>query len=103
VLEKGTPGGIYHIGGGVEMTNAELTRQLVELCGADWSQVEQVPDRKGHDRRYSLDDSKIREELGYLPAVDFASGLAETVQWYKDNRAWWEPRREDHLQFPRGW
>ncbi|WP_390623878.1 dTDP-glucose 4,6-dehydratase [Fodinicola feengrottensis] len=103
VLESGTPGDVYHIGGGVEMTNADLTRRLVELCGADGNQVEHVPDRMGHDLRYSLDDSKIRTELGYRPEVDFGAGLAETVQWYRDNPAWWEPRREDHFRFPRGW
>jgi dTDP-glucose 4,6-dehydratase len=62
--------------------------------GADWSMVEQVPDRKGHDRRYSVDISKIRSELGYEPRVPFEQGLADTVQWYRDNRAWWEPLKE---------
>ncbi|MBX6723733.1 MAG: dTDP-glucose 4,6-dehydratase [Dactylosporangium sp.] len=91
VLDKGRAGEVYHIGGGTELTNLELTERLLAACGADWDSVERVPDRKGHDRRYSLDISKITEELGYAPAVDFETGLAETVAWYRENRAWWEP------------
>jgi len=59
--------------------------------GADWSSVEPVQDRKGHDRRYSVDWSKINAELGYSPQHTFDVGLAETVAWYRDNRSWWEP------------
>jgi dTDP-glucose 4,6-dehydratase len=92
VLTSGTPGEVYNIGGGVELTNIELTRRLLAACGASWDSVEHVEDRKGHDRRYSLDDSKLRA-LGYAPSVDFESGLAETIRWYRDNRAWWEPLR----------
>ena len=88
VLEKGSPGEIYNIGGGTELTNLELTGRLLAACGADWSMVEQVPDRPGHDRRYSVDIGKI-EALGYAPAVDLADGLAETVRWYRENRSWW--------------
>jgi len=91
VAEKGRPGEIYNIGGGAEMTNRELTRRLLDTMGADWSMVEAVPDRKGHDRRYSVDISKISRELGYAPRVSFDQGLADTVRWYRDNRSWWEP------------
>ncbi|MGW0800807.1 dTDP-glucose 4,6-dehydratase [Streptomyces sp. NPDC002692] len=92
VRTKGRPGEVYNIGGGTELTNRELTRLLVEACGANWdTAVEYVPDRKGHDRRYSLDYTKIREELGYAPSKEFSAALTETVQWYRDNRAWWEP------------
>jgi dTDP-glucose 4,6-dehydratase len=90
-LEKGRSGEVYHIGGGLELTNRELTEQLLHACGRDWSSVEPVEDRKGHDRRYSLDIEKIRNELGYTPSVTFDRGIAETVAWYRDNRAWWEP------------
>ncbi len=94
VLEKGAPGEIYNIGGGEELANVELTRRLVEACGADWdAAVEYVQDRKGHDRRYCVDDSKLRA-LGYEPRVSFRDGLAQTVQWYRDNRSWWEPLKE---------
>lgn len=67
---------------------------MLEACGAGWEMVKHVPDRKGHDRRYALDASKARQELGYAPRVDFTEGLASTVAWYRDNRAWWEPLRE---------
>jgi dTDP-glucose 4,6-dehydratase len=92
VLAKGTPGEAYNIGGGVELTNRELTGLLLDACGADWSLVEAVPDRLGHDRRYSVDITKI-QALGYAPEVDFAAGLAATVAWYSENRSWWEPSR----------
>ena len=91
VAEGGRAGEVYNIGGGTELTNRELTEQLLEATGADWSRVEPVTDRKGHDRRYSVDIAKISSELGYRPEVPFEQGLAETVQWYRDNRAWWEP------------
>ncbi len=91
VRTKGGPGEIYNIGGGTELSNKELTQQLLDACGAGWDSVEYVTDRKGHDRRYSVDCTKISDELGYRPRKDFPTGLAETVQWYRDNRAWWEP------------
>jgi dTDP-glucose 4,6-dehydratase len=91
VLERGRPGEVYNIGGGTELTNKQLTQLLLDACDADWSRVRAVPDRLGHDRRYSVDHSKISTELGYRPGVDFETGLRETVQWYRDNRDWWEP------------
>ena len=91
VAEGGRPGEIYNIGGGTELTNKELTGLLLEACGADWSRVVNVEDRKGHDLRYSVDITKIADELGYKPMVGFDEGLADTVKWYADNRGWWEP------------
>ncbi|MEO3974978.1 dTDP-glucose 4,6-dehydratase [Streptomyces sp. CAU 1734] len=91
VLRGGRPGEVYHIGGGTEVSNRRLTGLLLAAVGADWDRVTRVADRKGHDLRYSLDDSKIREQLGYVPKVPFAEGLAATVDWYRDNRRWWEP------------
>jgi dTDP-glucose 4,6-dehydratase len=93
VAHGGRAGEVYHIGGGTELTNKELTGLLLEACDAGWEMVEPVADRKGHDRRYALDISKISNELGYSPAVGFDEGLAATVAWYRDNRAWWEPLR----------
>ncbi|WP_433617140.1 dTDP-glucose 4,6-dehydratase [Dactylosporangium sp. CA-139114] len=91
-LEKGRPGEVYNIGGGRELTNRELTEVLLAATGRDWdSAVRYVEDRKGHDRRYSLSHDKISNELGYAPQVTFEQGIAETVAWYQDNRAWWEP------------
>ncbi|MFE9253554.1 dTDP-glucose 4,6-dehydratase [Streptomyces sp. NPDC006879] len=94
VLRGGRAGEVYHIGGGTEVTNKELTAMLLDACGAGWEMVEHVEDRKGHDLRYSLSIAKIQEELGYMPEVSFADGLAATVQWYRDNRSWWEPLKE---------
>ena len=94
VIQRGKPGEIYNIGGGTELSNAELTRLLLEATDRDESFVEQVADRKGHDRRYSVDIAKISSELGYSPEVSFPEGLADVVQWYRDNRWWWEPLKE---------
>lgn len=91
VMEGGKAGGIYNIGGGTELTNRELTTRLLSLCGYGEEMVEPVEDRLGHDRRYSVDCTKIREELGYAPKVPFEQGLAETVAWYQNNEAWWRP------------
>ena len=91
VAEGGRPGEVYNIGGGTEMSNRELTELLLDAVGADWSSVQQVTDRLGHDLRYSVDITKIATELGYEPRLTFADGLASTVAWYRDNRAWWEP------------
>ena len=94
VLQKGQPGEIYNIGGGTELSNTELTDLLLAATGRDKSFVTAERDRKGHDRRYSVDISKISHELGYEPQVDFTAGLADVVQWYRDNRQWWEPLKE---------
>ena len=81
---------MYHIDGDAELSNTELTRALLEHLGVGWDMVAQVADRKGHDRRYSLDDSLLRG-MGYGPRVPFSQGLEDTVRWYRDNRRWWEP------------
>ncbi len=91
VLTGGRPGETYNIGGGTELTNKELTGLLLSATGRDWTAVVPVEDRKGHDLRYSVDITKISTELGYFPQVPFEKGLAETVEWYRDNRDWWEP------------
>ncbi|MEU7563568.1 dTDP-glucose 4,6-dehydratase [Streptomyces eurythermus] len=94
VATRGRPGEVYHIGGGTELTNRELTKRLLGLCGADASSVRHVADRPGHDLRYALDIGKIAGELGYAPRTDFTTGLADTVRWYAENRAWWEPLKK---------
>jgi dTDP-glucose 4,6-dehydratase len=90
VLREGEPGQVYNIGGGNERENLEITRLIVELTDADPSLVRHVTDRPGHDRRYSLDSTKLRG-LGWEPRRAFEDGLAETVEWYRANREWWEP------------
>ena len=91
--ERGEAGRVYHIGSEVELANKELTSMLLDACGAGWESVEYVEDRKGHDRRYSLDDAALRA-LGYAPRIAFTDGLADTVRWYAANRAWWEPLKQ---------
>ncbi|TMR97234.1 dTDP-glucose 4,6-dehydratase [Nonomuraea basaltis] len=88
VLAKGAGGEVYNVGGGIELTNWQLTDRLLAACDMDWSMVENVLDRPGHDRRYSVDSSKI-QGLGFEPLVNFDEGLADVVQWYRDNQAWW--------------
>jgi len=94
-LEKGRSGEVYNIGGGTELTNLELTQRLLAAMGADDSMVERVPDRKGHDRRYSLDISKIGEQLGYAPQVTLDHGLADTIEWYRAHPEWWQPLKDN--------
>ena len=91
VRAGGRAGEVYNIGGGTELSNRELTGLLLDACGADWSSVEHVPDRLGHDLRYSVDITKISAELGYRPQVPFAQGLADVVSWYRDHEDWWRP------------
>ncbi|MEV1172875.1 dTDP-glucose 4,6-dehydratase [Nonomuraea sp. NPDC049784] len=88
VAEKGEPGEVYNIAGTAELTNKELTGRLLQACGRDWDAVEYVEDRKGHDRRYSMDDAKLRG-LGYRPEISFEQGLKDTVRWYAEHEDWW--------------
>jgi dTDP-glucose 4,6-dehydratase len=90
VLRSGVPGEVYNIGAGNELTNVELTHRLIELTGRDGSFIEPVADRLGHDRRYSVSIDKIRA-LGWELTRSFDDGLAETVEWYRTHREWWEP------------
>ena len=93
-LMNGKSGEVYNIGGGRELTNNEITSLILEAMGADESSIEYVEDRKGHDLRYSVDWTKINRELGYEPKVKFEDGLRETIQWYRDNEAWWKPLKK---------
>jgi dTDP-glucose 4,6-dehydratase len=89
VLHEGAPGEIYNVGGGDEHENIDVAKRIVELTGADRSLLRSVPDRPGHDRRYSLDTSKLHA-LGWSPEQPFEDGLAATAEWYRDRRDWWE-------------
>jgi len=92
VLRQGRLGEIYNIGAGNEVTNRFLTDSILEMAGHDESMIEYVEDRLGHDRRYSIDTTKI-EALGWKPQRDFPEALEATVAWYRDHRSWWEPLR----------
>ncbi len=104
VLLRGRPGEIYNVGGGSERTNIEITRLLLAAMGKSESSMRYVPDRPGHDRRYAIDDTKIRSELGVAPRVDFEDGLRATVRWYLDNEPWWRAVRSgEYLTFYDRW
>ena len=90
VLRKGQPGHVYNIGGGHEVPNIELTREILRLLGKDEALIRWVDDRPGHDRRYSIDCSKLRA-LGWTPRTAFDEGLARTVEWYRAHEDWWRP------------
>ncbi len=90
VLREGAPGEVYNVGGRDELENVEVVGHILRLTGADESLIRHVEDRAGHDRRYSLDTSKLRK-LGWEPQKAFEEGIAETVAWYLANRSWWEP------------
>ena len=89
VLHEGGPGEIYNVGGGDEHENIDVATRILELTGADRTLLRRVDDRPGHDRRYSLDTTKLRA-LGWKPGTTFEQGLAETVAWYREHRSWWE-------------
>jgi dTDP-glucose 4,6-dehydratase len=92
VLERGEPGEVYNVGGPDEAPNLDVVRKIIEYTGQDETLIEYVTDRPGHDRRYSLASEKVRA-LGWEAQVRFADGLERTVDWYRDNPAWWEPIR----------
>jgi dTDP-glucose 4,6-dehydratase len=91
VLEKGKDGETYHVGTGVERSIEQIADTVLGVLGKPADLKKIVPDRPGHDRRYLLDASKIRRELGWESSIAWESGITETVEWYRDNRAWWEP------------
>jgi dTDP-glucose 4,6-dehydratase len=91
VLDKGKHGETYHVGTGVERSIEQIADTVLDVLGKPSDLKKIVPDRPGHDRRYLLDASKIRRELGWEPVVPWERGIRETVEWYRDNRAWWEP------------
>ncbi len=93
-LHKGKNGEVYNIAGNTEMPNIELTKLLLKALGRDDSFIQHVPDRTGHDRRYSMDCSKISTELGWKPNTEFSNALHSTLEWYKSNEWWWKPLKQ---------
>ena len=93
-LTKGKSGEVYNIGGGTELTNVELTHKILDAMGVGKEFIQPVEDRKGHDLRYSVDITKINTQLGYSPQVNFEEGLAQTINWYKNNEAWWKKHKQ---------
>jgi dTDP-glucose 4,6-dehydratase len=104
VLLRGKPGEIYNVGGGNERTNIEITKLLLAAMGKPESLLKFVPDRPGHDRRYAIDDTKIRSGLGVAPRVPFEEGIRETVRWYLENEPWWRAVQSgEYLSFFDRW
>jgi dTDP-glucose 4,6-dehydratase len=93
-LTKGKAGEVYNIGGGTELTNVELTHKILAAMGVGEDFIQPVEDRKGHDLRYSVDITKINTELGYSPQVNFEEGLEKTINWYRNNEAWWRKHKQ---------
>ena len=103
VLERGRVGETYNVGSGVEKTIEEIADAVLALTGAPASLKSIVPDRPGHDRRYLLDSTKLRQELGWKPEIDFDEGMGETVAWYRAQRDWWEPLKQRVLVQETAW
>jgi dTDP-glucose 4,6-dehydratase len=98
LIEAGTAGDVYNVGGGNHVRNIDLTRRILDLLGQSDSLIRPVADRVGHDRRYSLDSSKL-QRMGWQPQVPFDAGLRETVAWYRQNEWWWRPIKEQDPNF----
>jgi dTDP-glucose 4,6-dehydratase len=98
VLHKGTPGRVYNIGGNNEWHNIDIVKHILAELGKPESLITYVIDRLGHDRRYAIDASFIKSELGWSPSVTFEQGIRQTIQWYLDNRWWWEKLLDKQLK-----
>ena len=88
---EGRVGEVYNVGGHNEMKNIDIVKLICKVLGKPESLIHHVTDRKGHDRRYAIDPTKIHEELGWLPETKFADGIKKTIQWYLDHEDWWQP------------
>lgn len=91
ILQKGRVGEVYNVGGHNEMKNIDIVKLICKALGKPESLIHHVTDRKGHDRRYAIDPTKIHEELGWLPETKFVDGIKKTIQWYLDHEDWWQP------------
>jgi dTDP-glucose 4,6-dehydratase len=104
VLHHGMPGQVYNIGGNEEKDNTEITKTILKALNKPESLIKYVKDRPGHDRRYAIDDSKIKNELSWSQEYDFETGMNETVKWYIDNKDWWERiKTGEYLKFYSRW
>ena len=104
MLHHGKSGQVYNIGGNEEKDNTEITKTILKAINKPESLIKYVKDRPGHDRRYAIDDSKIKNELGWSQEYDFETGMNETVKWYVDNKDWWERiKTGEYLKFYSRW
>jgi dTDP-glucose 4,6-dehydratase len=98
LIDKGTSGEVYNIGGGNDVMNVELTHRILDGLGKSRALIRPVADRPGHDRRYCLDTTKL-QRLGWAPRVPFEDGLQQTIDWYRDHDWWWRPIKEQDQAF----
>ena len=98
LIDRGVSGEVYNVGGGNQVKNVDLTHRILELLGKPKTLITPVADRPGHDRRYSLDTSKL-ESAGWCPRANFDQGLAETVAWYREHERWWRPIKDEDPEF----
>ena len=98
VVRRGRIGETYCVGGNAERTNMQITQIILDAMGAGEEMIEYVADRKGHDKRYAIDNTKIKTELGWEPSITFEEGIARTIQWYKDNEKWWRDIKSGEYQ-----
>jgi dTDP-glucose 4,6-dehydratase len=104
VLDKGAEGSVYNVGAGNERTNLEIVELILEILGKPRSLIRYVSDRPGHDRRYAIDNGKIKKDLGFETRVPFRSGMEQTVRWYVENRPWWERiKTGEYLKYYEEW
>ncbi len=100
ILENGKIGEVYNIGGHNEKTNLEVVKTVLKILGKSESLIKFVKDRPGHDMRYAIDPTKIKNELGWYPETNFEDGIKKTVDWYLNNRSWWENIRSgDYMKY----
>lgn len=98
VVREGKIGETYCVGGNAERTNMQITQIILDEMGVGEDMIEYVADRKGHDKRYAIDNTKIKTELGWEPSVTFEEGIAQTIQWYRDHQAWWRDIKSGEYQ-----
>jgi len=104
VLEKGEPGNVYNVGAENERTNIEIVKTILDILGKPNSLIKYVTDRPGHDRRYAIDNTKIRGSIGFQPRWDFRKGMEETVAWYTENKEWWQRiKTGEYLEYYEKW
>ena len=103
ILLKGKPGGVYNITSYEEISNKIIVQKILNMMNKSHQMIEFVPDRPGHDKRYSIDSSKLEKEIGWKPKYNFDDALKETVTWYLENKYWWEPLIDDRVLHPQPW
>jgi dTDP-glucose 4,6-dehydratase len=103
LISKGKSGQVYNITAYNEITNKTIVEKILDILGKSYDLIEYVKDRPGHDKRYSIDSSKIQKEINWKPGYQFDDALEETVNWYLENQQWWEPLVDENTLHPQPW